>query len=101
TALRLTTSFSLHAALPICARNRERQQEPPAQGGAPPADVGRYRIHGAQSSLHQRPSRWGCSRFRADVVESAPVVPAGIAAEPPRSEEHTSELQSRENLVCR
>src|SRR5690606_39447816 len=23
------------------------------------------------------------------------------AAEPPRSEEHTSELQSRENLVCR
>src|SRR5215475_5077220 len=28
--------------------------------------------------------------------------PAGFAiASPPRSEEHTSELQSRENLVCR
>src|SRR5690606_41517864 len=27
--------------------------------------------------------------------------PAGCAAWPSRSEEHTSELQSRENLVCR
>src|SRR5690606_40969803 len=27
--------------------------------------------------------------------------PAGVDASTPRSEEHTSELQSRENLVCR
>src|SRR5690606_13702035 len=31
----------------------------------------------------------------------APVEPEVEAAQPARSEEHTSELQSRENLVCR
>src|SRR5690606_41950132 len=32
---------------------------------------------------------------------AAVVVPAGAAGAAARSEEHTSELQSRENLVCR
>src|SRR5690606_40606807 len=35
------------------------------------------------------------------LVAGAAVVPAADGATPPRSEEHTSELQSRENLVCR
>src|SRR6266511_6492956 len=44
-------------------------------------------------SLHDAlPIRWS-------VV--GPCWPDGLAAAPPRSEEHTSELQSRENLVCR
>src|SRR5690606_41079118 len=34
-------------------------------------------------------------KLRVDVIE------AGFAIASPRSEEHTSELQSRENLVCR
>src|SRR5690606_41995909 len=33
------------------------------------------------------------------IVRRAPAPPS--AQQPPRSEEHTSELQSRENLVCR
>src|SRR6266700_4705545 len=40
--------------------------------------------------------------FRSQVYDGAP--PAGTSAprpNAPRSEEHTSELQSRENLVCR
>src|SRR5690606_39824625 len=34
-------------------------------------------------------------------VQLDPALIAAEAPEPPRSEEHTSELQSRENLVCR
>src|SRR5690606_40502617 len=33
------------------------------------------------------------------VINAMPLAPAGVAVM--RSEEHTSELQSRENLVCR
>src|SRR5690606_42087072 len=33
--------------------------------------------------------------------DEGPTAVEGEAAEPVRSEEHTSELQSRENLVCR
>src|SRR5690606_39429419 len=53
-------------------------------------------------SLHDALPIWGSGRVRA------PSRSAGTAARPPaaapgrsRSEEHTSELQSRENLVCR
>src|SRR5690606_41057791 len=42
----------------------------------------------ARSDLHPRPAARGLDAGRADSLL-------------PRSEEHTSELQSRENLVCR
>src|SRR3712207_7653844 len=68
-------TLSLHDALPIC--DRRRPQAPPrpaAEVRSPPGDV-RHR-HGAGRA----------ERDEADV---------------PRSEEHTSELQSRQYLVCR
>src|SRR5690606_41623749 len=43
-------------------------------------------------------------RRRVATIKPIPSVPGHLAAVPPlsaRSEEHTSELQSRENLVCR
>src|SRR2546430_2243195 len=44
------------------------------------------------------PSRLHVARVRSDVPAPPP---AGIERRSPRSEEHTSELQSQSNLVCR
>src|SRR5690606_42165143 len=91
--------LSLHDALPIClpAGRGDRQQVRPLvgriaiavrqpgalQGGELPADRGEV----------QREGGGQVGRARWPVVVEA--------AEHARSEEHTSELQSRENLVCR
>src|SRR5690606_40891412 len=86
--------LSLHDALPICAALRpepgpaslKREHEPPAHDaeGDSPA---RTRAGLIEALRHGRPRRTcGSSPARTR---------AG------RSEEHTSELQSRENLVCR
>src|SRR5690606_42098798 len=77
-------TLSLHDALPIL---REHPGE--VETGEPRhADVGEEPVDVA---LLQHPERVGGRVGRADVGH--PRVP--------RSEEHTSELQSRENLVCR
>src|SRR5690606_40741731 len=70
--------LSLHDALPIC---HPAQVRPGARrNGTPPARSG---------SPH------------AVAPAAAQAVPVPPPAGAPRSEEHTSELQSRENLVCR
>src|SRR2546427_3539341 len=72
-------TLSLHDALPISRRRRSRTPEP-GRCGRHPADGG-----GASASppgLAARRKDAGCHR-------------------PARSEEHTSELQSQSNLVCR
>src|SRR5690606_41197649 len=82
--------LSLHDALPIC--------RPPAVRPAPP---------GGRSSAPRPAPRWCPDRRRRGGGRSrrrscAPRRPgSGSAPGSPRSEEHTSELQSRENLVCR
>src|SRR3712207_7204494 len=62
------------------------------------------------TTLFRSPSPTGCSHPRASVglpcVPLPPSAPAAArttaaGASPPRSEEHTSELQSRQYLVCR
>src|SRR5690606_41341376 len=91
-----TYTLSLHDALPISWTYLRRV---PAWArpfrGAPHV---RERLLRAQGALLRE--------VRATVVGvgEALVAPDGVAAferERPRSEEHTSELQSRENLVCR
>src|SRR5207302_11337240 len=62
---------------------------------------------GHSSRLHEDTSRDGHRSLLRPIVFETPVPrsrarPPGRAPAPgPRSEEHTSELQSRENLVCR
>src|SRR5690606_41508942 len=74
-------THSLHDALPIFR--------------APPRDQHRQ----VREPRHRRaPPRRSARRQRRAHLHRAPRAPLG---EPPRSEEHTSELQSRENLVCR
>src|SRR5690606_41665173 len=78
-------TLSLHDALPICSTEHElcllcRPGRAGAQGGARGDRGGGESGHraGQRSGRGQRTGAAGC-----------------------RSEEHTSELQSRENLVCR
>src|SRR5690606_41751307 len=74
-------TLSLHDALPISDQGISR--------GRPRGDRGCHRPAGRRDGRGHH--RQGQRRGRADV---APALGA-------RSEEHTSELQSRENLVCR
>src|SRR5690606_39672725 len=53
----------------------------------------------ASGRLVHRPGLVDRASGRALVIEAADLLPAPLAAAL-RSEEHTSELQSRENLVC-
>src|SRR5688572_31803098 len=78
-------TLSLHDALPI-SRALSARRRPPRPASASPtrADGGRGR-RGSRSRRAAAPSRR----------------PACHAPRPPRSEEHTSELQSQLNLVCR
>src|SRR5690606_40948148 len=82
-----TYTLSLHDALPIFPSPRRGRQRTAG------------RLH-ASLALYA-----GCSRCRPTgscrcIGDSGRLAHLG-GAEPPRSEEHTSELQSRENLVCR
>src|SRR5690606_40620355 len=89
--LTVTSPLSLHDALPICLDDLRMQltgvaHHPvaDAQGGAP-ARVERRQLGRGDPQLDAR---------------GLPDEPAGLDRVG-RSEEHTSELQSRENLVCR
>src|SRR5690606_41883634 len=82
-------TLSLHDALPICSRRQAIHQQP--------VDV-------STDFFIQRIKSIGVLDLVARTVEcrgtgawNNHVTPQG----PSRSEEHTSELQSRENLVCR
>src|SRR3989442_7598308 len=60
-----------------------------------------------RSRSGQRPRPWGCERELRRYARVLPAAPrprcrsAGLPEELERSEEHTSELQSRPHLVCR
>src|SRR3712207_8776219 len=69
-------TLSLHDARPICGLRGT-----PGTGGA-----------------RRRPAGHG---HRAAPLHRRPALPAACAARGARSEEHTSELQSRQYLVCR
>src|SRR5690606_40399951 len=84
------STLSLHDALPICQRRVE------AHGRLLGRQVDRRRDHARhllQLALHALDARG--AEHALDIERQLEKVP-GV-----RSEEHTSELQSRENLVCR
>src|SRR3712207_7153419 len=76
-------TLSLHDALPIFAADRELVGQPVAlPGGLPGVERG------------------GAGRVERGRVDQHPDGAVGLG-HPQRSEEHTSELQSRQYLVCR
>src|SRR5690606_41334234 len=78
---------SLPAALPILLTARDPEDRPRS------ADAALAALRAMRADFDHR-----VLALRADVE---PDEVAEIAGEATRSEEHTSELQSRENLVCR
>src|SRR5690606_41250576 len=86
-------ALSLHDALPISVSQPEVCQSRPSEEGEYVASV--YRPSLYRPSLY-RPSLYRPSLYRPRVCNDE-----GECIPEVRSEEHTSELQSRENLVCR
>src|SRR3712207_7368237 len=76
-------TLSLHDALPICRRGRQAEQPGPV-------------VHAGRHPLARQ-------RSQPAVAVPRPMTtrPRATTALPQRSEEHTSELQSRQYLVCR
>src|SRR5204863_1929173 len=84
-------TLSLHDALPISTA-------PPGPGTPPPSAPGTGATTARLARWHPLPNRappWSCRRRRA---APPPTARRWCAT---RSEEHTSELQSRRDLVCR
>src|SRR5207247_8807483 len=88
------THLSLHDALPICVQGSCRCPIGAAEG----------RIHSVPrepgpEALRLTLTYWKLLRYNGQNDSGAPR--SGAAARRVRSEEHTSELQSRVDLVCR
>src|SRR5207244_13185168 len=73
-------TLSLHDALPICTRCMRSARRSPERSSTPPT----------------APASW-----RRSANRSPPISPRANRLFPNRSEEHTSELQSPDHLVCR
>src|SRR5690606_41755084 len=86
-------TLSLHDALPISACARTRDRKP---GGGRRGARGRRPV--ARPGDRRRGARGGAHDQAGDQPQ---LRDHGHAAGAARSEEHTSELQSREKLVCR
>src|SRR5690606_41437614 len=95
------SALSLHDALPICRRlaeqvvGRDRLRLLRVGGGALVEEVG---VLAGQHLLLEPARRLQLRRVRAEDGREAGMLQGAVEAR--RSEEHTSELQSRENLVC-
>src|SRR5690606_41490339 len=94
TAPTCTYSLSLHDALPISVHRRNHRC---AVGTFTPNDGGNHR------QAHPLVSTYtiAVNTLRASAGARPPPCGRSPACGISRSEEHTSELQSRENLVCR
>src|SRR2546430_17641526 len=79
-------------------------RRPPRSTLFPYTTLFRSRVRGASVKQLLRPEAGSCSRSgRTDVagIRDGPGQAAGGFAQSSRSEEHTSELQSQSNIVCR
>src|SRR5690606_42022123 len=89
-AAHATCTLSLHDALPICSKVLPFAV---ADGFQTRSSTESTDVVGRQG--------WADRRFSGMKTASLHGRIHGVSAQPCRSEEHTSELQSRENLVCR
>src|SRR5690606_41188397 len=88
------STLSLHDALPISAR--VNQPRPPSRACPFASDSG-TKLAAPTSSGSPPPA----AALDQAAARNSSVVATSSSARARRSEEHTSELQSRENLVCR
>src|SRR5690606_41493504 len=94
-----TYTLSLHDALPISLTPREHESSSCSRGCRLMADSDSPWPHGIHRAAAFRAAR------RPQMTPATSPTPCAVLAtgtpSAPRSEEHTSELQSREKLVCR
>src|SRR5690606_41565285 len=96
-----TQALSLHDALPILGNVAAVAKIAPAQGqfGAHAGAPAQVRVPGGVARHAQAVGRVGLARrYRTQAGTQRPAR-LQLPVQPQRSEEHTSELQSRENLV--
>src|SRR5690606_41915002 len=87
------STLSLHDALPI--------SPPGLAARAASSAVSTSLARPARTSYVRATSSTSCGSRRANTRPRGPLSSHGVRPCSSRSEEHTSELQSRENLVCR
>src|SRR5690606_39766596 len=99
TATSTLSTLSLHDALPICRSDSRRHCGGKARHHRTLANAGPIAGPGAMLLRNRFPALPvdALAMFERTIGRCA----QSIAAKLPRSGEHTSELQSRENLVCR
>src|SRR5690606_41821236 len=95
------SSPSAPLALPPSPTRRSSALAPPLARLHVHPDERRARRLALLSGLSARPSQLRSAHHRDRPRPHPDEPPTHFGAEPGRSEEHTSELQSRENLVCR
>src|SRR2546430_8249746 len=82
----------------------QRLQDPVPDAGPSPANEPIVASGAGSIDGWEIPPGSARSQYPEDAIEDAPIIDAGYAARlgrEHRSEEHTSELQSQSNLVCR
>src|SRR5688572_32107164 len=72
------------------------ERQPPPDSGHPCARSRQYRSPSCHARKHHYLAPCGAFSGSTELAD-----PRGSFAKPARSEEHTSELQSQSNLVCR
>src|SRR5690606_41744122 len=92
------STLSLHDALPIWPVLRQLQRHRLARRFSRVRVAGAHRAGGEPARVSGSPGRRPAPR-QVGAGGAAAAAEAGLQRN--RSEEHTSELQSRENLVCR
>src|SRR5690606_42016596 len=85
-------TLSLHDALPISWNQGLQPRLNITTGIQPPQPRSQERVHASEAGDEKKPI------YEQTVLER---IADGLNRTLERSEEHTSELQSRENLVCR
>src|SRR5690606_41557293 len=93
-------TLSLHDALPISLEAEALRSEFPEVDRVPVAGDARVAAAGVFGKLHVQ-QRYEMTGVAFPAPSRRPYPLRGIGLEEGRSEEHTSELQSRDNLVCR
>src|SRR5690606_40695779 len=91
------STLSLHDALPICGRDQDVPRLEVAVDEQPLVRV----VDRGADVAEEREARRDVESVPAAVLQDVDAVDVLHDEVRERSEEHTSELQSRENLVCR
>src|SRR5436309_4817763 len=81
---------------------KKRNEHRLGEGRSYPRELGRWHTSSLNLASEPRtPPVWMCARWIVFIRRKAAPMTMAAQRSMKRSEEHTSELQSRENLVCR